>query len=179
MQITNQEKINLSYVFISAYENIVNLIKPIHNNLSDLLKGVNKNYNDLIFLMYKIFTEKYKNKKILKIKDTHNLLVDVNIFSNEDLILLIKLSKIRNAIGHESLNIYFNENINFDYFMLEDLLKLYKKLFNKILTILEIDATFQSNKILNEHKFNYQSIIILINNLFTNSSFYNLTNILN
>jgi len=108
MEITKQEKINLAYIFISAYENIVNLIKPIHNSLCDLLKGINNDSSDLIISMFNIFRENFKNKKTIKIKDTHNLLVEVGIFSKANLNTLISLSKIRNDIGHESLNIYFN-----------------------------------------------------------------------
>jgi len=174
MEITKQEKINLAYIFISAYENIVNLIKPIHNSLCDLLKGINNDSSDLIISMFNIFRENFKNKKTIKIKDTHNLLVEVGIFSKANLNTLISLSKIRNDIGHESLNIYFNENISIDYFKLEDLLKLYKILYNKFLNLDIENNTFKQNKILNEYISNHTSLVLLINDLLINLKYQNL-----
>ena len=179
MKITNQDKINISFIFISAYENIVNLIKPIHNSLSELLKGSSEIYNDIIFSMYKIFKEKYNDKKTLKIKFTHRLLVDVGIFSKEDLESLIKLSKIRNDIGHESMNIYLNKNIGYEYFMLSDLLKLYKKFYNKFSTILIKENLFESNKIFSKHKFDYECFVQLIDDLLIDLKFKEIKDIFN
>ena len=130
MDITSQEKVNISYVFISAYENIVDLIKPIHNALNDILKGSNSVNNEFIISMHKKFNEKY-NSKTLKMKYTHRLLVEIGLMTKQELEILIKLSKIRNDIGHESLNIFFNESITYDYFKLEELIKLYKSLLTK------------------------------------------------
>lgn len=177
MEITSQEKINFSYIFICAYENIVNLIKPIHNSLNDLFKGANNNNSELIFSMYKIFKQKFKDKKSIKIKDTHRLLVDISIFSKQDLELLIKLSKIRNDIGHESLNIYFDENISYDYFKLEDLLNLYNKLYNKFLNLIIKKDLIELNKILNIYVFNHKSLIELLNKLLPNKKFENIISI--
>ena len=179
MEITTQEKINLSYLFISAYENIVNLIKPIHNSINDLLKGATIDDSEIILSMYKIFKEKFTNKKTLKIKNTHRLLVEIGIFSKEDLKILIMLSKIRSEIGHENLNIYFNKNINFEYFKIENLLKLYKKLFERFSKISIKKDAVELNKILNENKLNYELLIKLINELFKDLKFENIKTILN
>ncbi|MBQ8425927.1 MAG: hypothetical protein IJX17_07945 [Clostridia bacterium] len=186
MEITSQEKINLSYIFICAYENIVNLIKPIHNSLSMLVKKNSSknnidsiNSNDLIISMYKIFKEKYKNKLTLKIKDTHRLLVDVNVFSKEDLALLISLSKIRNDIGHESLKIYFNDKTTYSYFKLEELLMFYKKLFLKFSSIFNDEFNDKISEIKSSNNLDYLSLNSLIKNLLNNKKFNNLNSILN
>lgn len=178
MEISNQEKIYLSYIFISAYENIVNLIKPFHNTLSEIIKGSSDVNNDLIISMKNIFIEKFNNNKSLKIKDTHRLLVDVNLMSKQDLELLIMLSKIRNNIGHESLKIYFDEKITYDYFKLEDLLKLYKTMFNKFSIILSNEKNSNLQTILNENNLNYSSLSLMIDNLLTDFKFKDVKNIL-
>lgn len=177
MEITNQEKINISYLFISAYENIVNLIKPIHNLLSNMIKGSNESESELIVSMYNRFIEIYGKNKILKIKNTHRLLVDVGVFSEQDLSVLIKLSKIRNDIGHESLQIYFN-NVSYEYFCLEELLGLYKKLFNKIKELI-IDKKINDLITFYEIQTNsYSSLSMMLKSVFFDPKFKNLENIL-
>ena len=161
MEITSQEKINIAYIFISVYENIVDLIKPIHNALCDASKNSVDIKDDFIISMYEKYKAKYNNKAI-KIKNTHRLLVDANFMSNDELEILIKLSKIRNYIGHESLSIYHNESINYEFFMLADLLKLYKSLFNKFTAKLLIENSEKNQKLFNSHnsKFIYLSEMI-------------------
>ena len=181
MEVTNQEKINLSYIYICAYENIVNLIKPVHNSLSMLVKNestksrLDSFNNNLILSMYKIFKEKFKNKTTLKIKDTHRLLVDVNIFTKDDLTLLISLSKIRNDIGHESLKIYFNDNISYSYFKLEELLIFYKNLFLKFSNVFNNEF---DNEIKSSNNLDYISLNFLIKTLLSDKKFNNINNIL-
>lgn len=179
MKITNQEKVNISYIFISAYENIVNLIKPIHNSLSNLLKGFSDNNSELILSMYKIYKEKFKEKNTLKMKVTHKLLLDVNVFSEKDLEILIMLSKIRNNIGHESLNIFINETITYEYFKLPELLSLYKKLYNKFSEISEKEDSYQSTQNFNKYKLDYLNLISLISYLLNDLKFDELKKILN
>ena len=166
MEITNQEKVNIAYIFISAYENILGLIKPFHLFFCESLTS--DTYEEKAT---SILRTKFKDKKTLKMKDSQELLVELDLISQDDLNLLIELSKVRNDIGHESLQNYFNDDVGFDYFKLDKLFSLYKAMLKKLTKEFIIDNPDKIKDCLETYNINYSSLVFMVNDLLKDSKF--------
>ncbi len=129
MKITNQEKVNLCFFFLSTFEKMNNCIKTYYMNIIDDI------YRDKTSLVGIALRSKYPNEKGLKQKDKFEILMDIGVLTVEENKKISELVNLRNDIGHESGRIYFDGSIELDFFKLEEMISLFKIIIAKICNV--------------------------------------------
>lgn len=128
MKITKQEKVNLCFFFLSAFEKMDECIEKYYMNIIDEI------YHDKKSPVGAVLRSKYK-KENLKQKDKFEILMDIGVLTVEENKKISELADLRNDIGHESGRIYFDESIELESFKLEEMISLFKIIIAKICNV--------------------------------------------
>ncbi len=129
MKITKQEKVNLCFFFLSAFEKLDDCIEEYY------MKIIDEIYRDKTNPTGKALKIKYANKKALSRKDKFGILVEIGVLSVDENQKISELAELRNDIGHEPSRIYFNESIDLKFFKLEEMISLFKIIIAKICNV--------------------------------------------
>lgn len=177
MELTKQEKVNLCFIFLTAYEYIFDFLKPFNNRINNLFNGSDKSNDSLTEALQLKYKERKKICKSIKLTETNDLLCRVDLLKKEDIELLKNFVDIRNQISHESYRLYYDNNVDYEFFKLEDLLHLYKSIFLKITKEFLIDNPDQIKEILLFNDINRDVLKTIINELLIDSKFNKLKSI--
>ena len=140
MDLTFQEKVNLSYLFISMYEKLMELYKTYYFPIIDGMNRKKENPTPRDIRIRNYIIQEYGEKQKLKDKERFELLTKTSILSPEEDKLRVDLSKIRDKIAHDSVSIYFDEAIKLDFFRLDEMIVLYQVLIAKMCNFVILKA---------------------------------------
>ena len=172
MKITKREKVNICYIFLALYENIRVFLTPFYNSLNEQFRK-RKGNDNLFDLKFKEKYKDYDKKQSLKTNEIHEILEEIDLLTSNDKDKLKELSEIRDNIAHNTLNLYFDKNIEFEYFKLDELVDLYKNIFKKICEETISDNPDFASKALQVYNYNILEMATLISELMRNSKFDN------
>lgn len=169
MILTQEEKVKISFIFISAYENLLELIRPFQTQFNKQLTA--KDGNVITSAMQKEYSNLVKSNKTLSMEDTYDLLVKLDFLDKNDLDIFRQLKLIRNDIGHRSMSIYFDENFDFKYFRLNDLFQTYINIYKKVTSEFINDNPSETKECLHVYNLNYISLVIMVDELLKDTKF--------
>ncbi len=171
-----------SFCFLAIYEKMDDYLYDIGcslvNNIYTDNNLTNKSFEEI--LVHNYLKSKFGNMK----KDNQLMVLkDLNILSDSDLVLLKNLTGIRDRISHDA-GVLFFEKPSKEYFKLDKLIYLFKKVTSNIYNIILKPSYEASNK--NEYPnplknitATFAGIRIIMQDLLSKTVYLKLNNILN
>lgn len=182
MEITKQEKINLCLLYLVTYENLNDLIESFNPIFNDMYRGSNdidiNITNDIRKDFNKCPDNKNNKNQSLNNNEVQELLIKLNFIKKDDIDKFRSLAKTRCEIAHETGRILFDENIDLEYFKLEELLKLYVSMFGSVSTEFLKENINEKQSIIQTYLVNVGGLQIMCRDLLKDKKFEHLIKIL-
>lgn len=179
IELTNQERVNLCFIFVSAIENLQYFLGVFNEKYNQIYRGQDDNL--VTKQIRKIVNKKPDNinnkNQTLTNSDIQKILIELGFCDKEDIKKLNSMLKIRNEIAHEGFSIYGNKK-GIEFFKLDELLPLYKRMIGKMIqAVLEKNPEFEK-RLLKIYTLNIYYLEVIINDLLIDTKFEELKRIL-
>ena len=172
-KLTNQERANLCFIFLSAYENLNDLIYMFHETYNQMYHG--KAGQIPTIQIQNILRKKPDNKlnknQTLTKSDIQKILIELDFCNKEDIDMFNNYAEKRNQIAHEGFSIYADDSIDLEFFELDKFLPLYKRMFKKIAEEFAKDNPDSLKSILKTYNININGLTIFMSELLTDKKF--------
>ena len=173
VKLTNQERANLCFIFLSAYENLSDLIYIFHETYNQMYRGEAGQIPAIQIqnILRKKPNDKTNENQTLAKKDIQKLLTELEFCNQDDITEFNNYAKKRNQIAHKGFSIYADDNIGLGFFEMEKFLSLYKRMFKKMAEEFVKDNPNSIKSILRTYSININGLTIFMQELLTDKKF--------
>ncbi len=172
-KLTNQERTNMCFIFLSAYENLSDLIYIFHETYNQMYRGKagTVSAKQIQNILHKKPDNETNKNQTLSRQDIQKLLIELDFCNKDDLVKFNNLAKKRNKIAHEGFSIYADENIDMEFFEMDEFLPLYIRIFKKMAEEFAKDNPDSINSILKTYNMNISGLTIFMQELLIDEKF--------
>lgn len=171
--IKQQDKVNLSYIYLLCFEKLNEIIKSYYFDFID------KIYRDINNPVSIVLRKKYGNNQNLSNKKRFKILVQMGCISQNESDLITELSKMRDRIAHNSGTIYFDDSFKVEEFRFDKLINLYKTVIAKLYKVTveeQPEERTAQTEILDLYNVAVGGLQIVVNDLLLNTDYIDLFN---